>query len=310
MYKLMNSFILLYIPVFHEGYLDFLEKLIKTQNITQLWLIDPDWASKLTDELKYLRKDIRSLKPGIAKNLLSKLYPQLSISILNKKTLNSLTDLQTSNVFAPDEDVSRLVAKKFFTHTKIELLPVFLRWDKKRVRDEQKVKFSGQISVDKLEQEIMTKAFHLAGNSNDWWRHVGALLMDKGKIVSQAFNHHSPTPQTQYILGDPRALEKSGSAIEVSTSVHAEGAVIAEAARKGIKTEGLDLFVTTFPCPYCARLIVGTGIARLYFTEGYNQLESQQLLEGAGVKIIQVRLDKKTLETQNRATIVKAYPAT
>ncbi len=302
------NILLIYLPVWHAGYSDLFASLAK--KIDLVLLIDPDWASKLADELNYLRKDIRTLKLDNAQNLLSKLYPQLSIKTLNQKTILSLADLKATKMLTPDEDVSRLVAKKFFTHTKIELLPVFLRWDKQRVRDEQKVKFSGQISVNKLKQEIMGKAFSIAGNSNDWWRHVGALLMDKGKIVAQAFNHHFPTPQTQYVLGDPRALEKSGSAIEISTSVHAEGAVIAEAARKGIKTEGLNLFVTTFPCPYCARLVAGAGIAHLYFTEGYNQLESQQLLEDAGVKIIQVKVDKATLETQNRATIVKAYPAT
>lgn len=304
--------ILAYIPVLHAGYLEFLDQISKNSNsdnnISQLWLIDPNWARSEFAELDYLRKEIRLVTPAIMKRVIAGLYPQLQIAVLNDETLQQAQRQILSVLSICDEDVSKLVADKFFPKAKLELYQVFLRWDIQRVKNEQQVNANVIISQAEFDKTIMTQAFALAGNSNDWWRHVGAVLIDRGRVVAQAYNHHVPTPIAQYVNGDPRTLASSGVAIEVSTSVHAEGAVIAEAAKKGIKTAGLDLYVTTFPCPYCARLIVGTGVARLFFTEGYNQLESQELLENAGVKIIQVKLESKIISRQNRATIVKPYP--
>lgn len=41
------------------------------------------------------------------------------------------------------------------------------------------------------------------------------------------------------------------------------------AARKGVSTVGSRLFVTTFPCHYCARHIVSAGVDEVQFIEPY-----------------------------------------
>lgn len=303
---------LAYIPVLHAGYLEFLDQISKNSSIenhpSQLWLIDPDWARSEFTELDYLRKEIRLIKPEIMQNVISGLYPQLQVEILNHKTLPTAQKQMLSTLSICDEDVSKLVANKFFPNAKLEPYQVYLRWDIQRVKSERQVNSNLTISQAEFDKQVIAQAFALAGNSNDWWRHVGAILVDRGNIVAQAYNQHTPTPIAQYVNGDPRELASSGVAIEISTSVHAESAVLAQAAKNGIKTKGLDLYVTTFPCPYCARLIVGAGIARLFFSEGYNQLESQELLEGAGVQIIQIKADPQDIVRQNRASIVKKYP--
>jgi dCMP deaminase len=48
------------------------------------------------------------------------------------------------------------------------------------------------------------------------------------------------------------------------------------------------MYVTDFPCPPCAKLIAGAGIARLYFRTGYAVLDGQDVLEQAGVEVVQV----------------------
>ena len=46
------------------------------------------------------------------------------------------------------------------------------------------------------------------------------------------------------------------------------------------------MYVTDFPCPPCAKLIAGAGIAKLCFREGYAVLDGQDVLEAAGVEIV------------------------
>lgn len=60
-----------------------------------------------------------------------------------------------------------------------------------------------------------------------------------------------------------------GGLIEFSRAVHAEMDAILSAARTGASPNGSRLFVTTFPCHYCARHIVSAGIDEVQYIEPY-----------------------------------------
>lgn len=68
-----------------------------------------------------------------------------------------------------------------------------------------------------------------------------------------------------------RALRKTavGQLIEFSRAVHAEMDALMSAGREGVTTSGTRLFVTTFPCHYCARHIVSAGVHEVQFIEPY-----------------------------------------
>lgn len=67
------------------------------------------------------------------------------------------------------------------------------------------------------------------------------------------------------------ALRKTavGQLIEFSRAVHAEMDALMSAGREGVTTSGTRLFVTTFPCHYCARHIVSAGVHEVQFIEPY-----------------------------------------
>jgi deoxycytidylate deaminase len=60
-----------------------------------------------------------------------------------------------------------------------------------------------------------------------------------------------------------------GALIEFSRAVHAEMDALLTAARKGVSIVGTRLFVTTFPCHYCARHLVAAGVDEVQFIEAY-----------------------------------------
>lgn len=60
-----------------------------------------------------------------------------------------------------------------------------------------------------------------------------------------------------------------GELLEFSRAVHAEMDALLAAGRKGTSTVGCRLYVTTFPCHYCARHIVSAGIDEVQFIEPY-----------------------------------------
>ena len=73
-------------------------------------------------------------------------------------------------------------------------------------------------------------------------------------------------PEDPPTLGDKALLEKL---IEYMRSVHAEMATLMAAARLGISVRGHEMYVTTFPCHECARLIVAAGLSGVTFIEPY-----------------------------------------
>ncbi|WNZ64012.1 anti-phage dCTP deaminase [Myxococcus sp. MxC21-1] len=86
----------------------------------------------------------------------------------------------------------------------------------------------------------------------------------------------SSVPQLKELAPEARAeLQKKlrrsrlGGLLEFSRAVHAEMDALLSAARMGASTQGCRLFVTTFPCHYCARHIVSAGVDEVQYIEPY-----------------------------------------
>jgi deoxycytidylate deaminase len=72
-----------------------------------------------------------------------------------------------------------------------------------------------------------------------------------------------------------------GSLVEFSRAVHAEMDAILSAARQGEHLAGTRLFVTTFPCHYCARHIVSAGVDEVQYIEPYPKSQALDLHDDA-----------------------------
>lgn len=67
------------------------------------------------------------------------------------------------------------------------------------------------------------------------------------------------------------------SLIEFSRAVHAEMDALLSAARLGTSIVGTRVFVTTFPCHYCARHLVSAGVDEVQFIEPYPKSQALKL---------------------------------
>lgn len=68
-----------------------------------------------------------------------------------------------------------------------------------------------------------------------------------------------------------------GGLLEFSRSVHAEMDALLSAGRSGVSTIGSRLFVTTYPCHYCARHIVSAGVYEVQYIEPYPKSRAIEL---------------------------------
>jgi dCMP deaminase len=72
--------------------------------------------------------------------------------------------------------------------------------------------------------------------------------------------------------------------MELCTAIHAEERAILSLG--GRTVENGTLYVTTFPCFQCARLILDAGIRKVVFVEAYPIWETKKFLEENNVKVM------------------------
>jgi deoxycytidylate deaminase len=68
-----------------------------------------------------------------------------------------------------------------------------------------------------------------------------------------------------------------GQLLEFSRAVHAEMDALLSAAREGVSVMGARMYVTTFPCHYCARHLVAAGIDEVQYIEPYPKSQAIDL---------------------------------
>ena len=68
-----------------------------------------------------------------------------------------------------------------------------------------------------------------------------------------------------------------GGLLEFSRAVHAEMDALLSAGRQGISVVDAILFVTTYPCHYCARHLIAAGIREVQYIEPYPKSKALEL---------------------------------
>ncbi len=276
----MKKIIIAFVPVLHEGYRRFLASHHTADTIFIL-------GSDVVALFPHLAKEIRMLSPELIKQSLQA-WPEItcSVEILSLDQLTAMKEGKLA-ITMPDEDIMRQLAQEYFSsQSVISFDSVFLRWDKHNTVIERPVSPDIVISTDDFDKKMILVAQTEAEQSSDWWRRVGGMVVKENKIILAGHNHHVPSPHTPYTDGDPRNNFHKGDHLELSTAIHAEASLVAEAARRGLSLEGGEMYVNTFPCPPCAKLIAYSGIKKLYYRYGYGVLDGESILKNQGVEII------------------------
>ena len=193
-------------------------------------------------------------------------------------------------IIVSDDDVLRELVNKYLNSKKVSYDKVFLRWHKMNSVTKNPVQEDQNISEKEFDRTIIRTAYKEADKSSDWWRSVGVALVKGGEVIYLRHNKHGVTENTAYIEGEPRSNFDAGKAIaDLVIFQHGEAAVISEAAKNGVSTDGADIYVTTFPCPTCAMLIANSGIKNVYYREGYSLLDAERILKQSNINLIKVK---------------------
>lgn len=125
---------------------------------------------------------------------------------------------------------------------------------------------------------FMEQAEAYASRSSCCKIQVGAVLVRDGRLLYAGYNGTGPGEdhccdffaKTKASLSEDEFL-KQHALFSEQNEFHAESNCITGALGEGIKVRGASLVVTHSPCFSCAKLIVQTGIADVYYRTPYNK---------------------------------------
>ena len=116
-------------------------------------------------------------------------------------------------------------------------------------------------------------------------RSVGAVLVKDRRVLATGYNGAPKKLKHCEETGCLRAEMDvpSGQRHEICRGVHAEQNLIAQAGVHGVKTEGATVYCTNQPCVICAKLLINSGIAKIYYKNPYQDQFTEKILDQSNI---------------------------
>lgn len=135
------------------------------------------------------------------------------------------------------------------------------------------------MSKKSFDEIYMNLAIDLAQKSHCVKAQVGAVLTKDTRIISIGYN--GPPAGTHNCDEEwPNEGCARDSRNSCSLALHAEENAILYAVKNGAQIQGATLYCTLSPCIACARLILTSGIKKVYFKDSYAKYKGLPSDEG------------------------------
>ena len=130
-------------------------------------------------------------------------------------------------------------------------------------------------------------------------RSVGAVIVKDHRIVATGYNgaphglKNCNKGGCKRCTGRMKGTIKEGEKLDECICVHGEENAITQAANQGISLQNATIYVTHLPCLFCTKLIIQSGITKVYFLQTYPGKTVMSTLKKAGIKTVQIHSSEK-----------------
>lgn len=125
---------------------------------------------------------------------------------------------------------------------------------------------------DKIFKNIVLE---IANLSNCVSKHVGAIIVKEGRIISIGYNGTPAGYKNCNEIFDKNQFVRFDHAkFSDCYEIHAELNAIIWAAKKGISVENSTLYCTYHPCWQCSKNIIQSGIKEVYYINEYDRIDN------------------------------------
>ncbi len=113
---------------------------------------------------------------------------------------------------------------------------------------------------------------------------VGCILVKDNRIISQGYNGSLSGHPHESIIVDNH---------EIAT-IHAEQNAIIDCAKRGVSCQGADAYITHFPCIHCLKMLVQSGIQKIYYIQDYKNCTDTIDALQISIPIVQLKMPNET----------------
>ncbi|MCL6471251.1 MAG: cytidine/deoxycytidylate deaminase family protein [Firmicutes bacterium] len=156
--------------------------------------------------------------------------------------------------------------------------------------NESQIKPLGQDPRPSWDEYFLSITRQVSERSTCLRRKVGALLVREKRILATGYNGAPSGIRHCYEVGCLREDQgiASGERHELCRGLHAEQNALIQAAVHGVAVKGASIYCTHQPCVLCAKMLINAGIKEILYAEGYPDKLAQDLLNEAGIAVIQL----------------------
>jgi dCMP deaminase len=140
-------------------------------------------------------------------------------------------------------------------------------------------------------QYFMTITRQVAERSTCARAKVGAVIVRDKNILATGYNgapaglpHCTDVGCLIYTSRTPAGESEENC----FRTIHAEINAIAQAAKNGAGIAGADIYVTHTPCIHCLKVLINTGVRRVYYEREYKRYTLDDLLRYGGIALERV----------------------
>ena len=140
---------------------------------------------------------------------------------------------------------------------------------------------------NKLNKKYMETAFTFADMSHAQRKKVGAVIVKDGNILSIGWNG---TPRH---FSNECEYELDGKMVTRQEVLHAESNALMKLLKSTQTSEDAEIYITLSPCLECAKLIVQSGIKRVFYAEEYRDSKPLDFLLLAGIDVVKLEVENE-----------------
>jgi|TARA_B110001450_G_scaffold252611_1_gene274690 dCMP deaminase len=118
----------------------------------------------------------------------------------------------------------------------------------------------------------------LASRSPSTRLKVGSVIVKNNRIISAGYNGFPASTEHVSIMKNDH---------EINT-IHSEINAICDAAKRGVSIQGATIYINYFPCIYCTKSIIASGIKKVVYYKDYHNDDLVHILfKNSNINIVQ-----------------------
>ncbi|MGM8213899.1 ComE operon protein 2 [Virgibacillus sp. W0430] len=144
------------------------------------------------------------------------------------------------------------------------------------------------------QQYFMAQSYIAALRSTCTRLKVGAVIVRDNRMIASGYNGS--------VSDGAHCIDHGCYMVDghCARTVHAEANALLQCARFGVSTESTHIYVTHYPCLQCCKMIIQSGITKLFYAEDYrNHKYAIDLFKEAGIATQKITLEDISIETKS-----------